>query len=659
MSFIILERWQVVIPNNTVWAWIILLCALIAAVVCFGAYRKLVKDLGKSLFYFFAISLTNILVVLLLLALYLPIEKINSLKKQDVLLTVGVNQQQIDNLALENINHIYFLASNNEIEHLSINHLNKQLLQLDAIEQLPVLTTNLAIYGDGLKAQQLSVLNHIAITFYPSKKITGVTELQWQKELIQGQLLVVKGQYQQGEKLETNAADKNYENSAKISDEIVEVALFDPFDKKITSQIVKNNEVFTLQAQPKAHGQFVYRLKVISRNGQVLSSEPVAISVEREQLVKLLIKQSAPSFETRQLKNWAAEQGALVVVQSQISRDKVISQIFNKPVDKSFTNSHDFNAEYLAFFDLLVIDGRGLLNLSSGELISLQQAVNDGLGVYIIADTDLISALSKGLVEQKNISLLNSIVASFSLPLEQTNDLKQTSQLFWQNNAIASLLPLLSASLNAQSSKVLVNGSNNRVIVAREQHGLGQVAISLLSQSYQLLTREQKLAYSQYWQHLISELSRTRTTAYWLASSNKKVNWVAEPTIECALVPTINDSDLAGKAPVFAEKFLLLTDLSNQNRYCGIYWSQHQGWSAFDLFDSHSNRIDKQWLYSYDKNDWRAWQQSIKQKNTREAVNSKTLEVKTTEPLNKNFIWIVLLLSLTVLWLEHKKRNHF
>ena len=45
----------------------------------------------------------------LLFALVLPIEKTKVAQQNDVLITAGINQQQVDSLLLENINTIYFL----------------------------------------------------------------------------------------------------------------------------------------------------------------------------------------------------------------------------------------------------------------------------------------------------------------------------------------------------------------------------------------------------------------------------------------------------------------------------------------------------------------------------------------------------------------------
>ena len=52
-----------------------------------------------------------------------------------------------------------------------------------------------------------------------------------------------------------------------------------------------------------------------------------------------MIKQSSPSFETRQLKSWAAEQGSMVVVQTHISKDKTITQKININSNGNVQNS--------------------------------------------------------------------------------------------------------------------------------------------------------------------------------------------------------------------------------------------------------------------------------------------------------------------------------
>jgi hypothetical protein len=63
------------------------------------------------------------------------------------------------------------------------------------------------------------------------------------------------------------------------------------------------------------------------------------------------------------------------------------------------------------------------------------------------------------------------------------------------------------------------------------------------------------------------------------------------------------------------------------------------------------------WFYAYAEQDWREWRQQqnqlITQKLTQQQ-STKQFEKQTLKSFNKVWIWVLLMLSMSMLWLERK-----
>ena len=658
MTFTFLDSWQLLIPTKS-WLWLFVLASLITLIISYGAYRNIVQLGAKPKRYFVYITSINVGVMLLLFALALPINKIGSQVQQTVLITPGVTQQQIESLNFNNIKEVYLLIDDNEINDsafkaVDLKSLPKGVITIKAIEQLPIdqqQMANLSIYGNGLTHQQLNLLENSSIDFYPSPKFLGLIEGSWQKELVLGQPFIVEGAYQQGEQNEPSTLAKH---------NIVEIALFDPFDKKVASERVKADEKFTLQTQIKTQGNFVYTLKVINNLEQVISQEHVAVSVKKDPLVKLLIRQSSPSFETRQLKNLLTEQGAMVVVQTQISKEKTISQKLNVRDNKSVINANNFDLALLAQFDLLVIDGRGLLGLSEHEVSVLIAAIEKGLGLYVMVDSSLIAALSKNLSAESSNDIgskaINTLLKGFSLSGADLKTHKEVQQLFWVNGSTMSPLKIMLATLNVEQGEVLVKGNQQQVIVATKQKVMGNIALSLFNQSYSLTRQEQALVYSQLWQYLIAKISRNNQQSYWLPQTKNTLNRTNVQSLQCAIA---TQSSVNVGQGVSSPQLYLSANIAEKHKVCGYIWPEQKGWMALELNDAKNQLLDHRWLYSYSYQDWATWQQSLTHKATKKAMSYAVAKsaINTSTPINKTVLWLLLFMGCTLLWLDHKSRR--
>ncbi|NQZ06190.1 MAG: hypothetical protein HRT35_03425, partial [Algicola sp.] len=274
--------------------------------------------------------------------------------------------------------------------NLSLKHSSNQTVVLDTEQRgdpAVILLNNpnlqtLAVKGYGLTAAQWQPFVGIQRVHLLPDLAAGPVELSWNRQLLLGNRFTLAGRYQN---IDSNA--------------IVTIKLLDPAGTVVSQIRVENHQTFQLTDTPKAMGSYHYRLNVVSEKNELLNDEVIPVVVSKAPAAKLLVVQSSPSFESKHLKNWASSLEASLLVLTTISKDKFITSSVN--MDEH--TPRKFTPQLLNDFDLLIMDGRALVNLSAVHQQWLNQAVDQGLGLYIIADDDLIKAAN-----------LPDIISSFS-----------------------------------------------------------------------------------------------------------------------------------------------------------------------------------------------------------------------------------------------------
>jgi hypothetical protein len=506
---------------------------------------------------------------------------------------------------------------------------------------------NLFVVGDGLNSSQWQNLQlvmgksftNVSVTFSASKPRLGLVDMSWPKELAVGQFVQIMGQLQGTD--EPLAADSIYQ-----------VNLLDPAGKIIQTTRVKPFERFALSFSAKSVGQWTYRLQLNqNNNSKVLADEPMAFSVTKPAKLKILIKQSSPSFETRQLKNWAAEFGSQVSILTQISQDKDIRQNINLSATELAQITAPFVDRTLDNFDWLVIDGRALLALKKQSMNALQAAVNRGLGVYIIADNELVSAWPVA-----SMDWLSDIDIQ---PLEVAN---YASTPIWPHSQIEQLMPLLKAKITAVKHTPLVQNNIAQTLVSLSHIGLGKVALSLINSTYGWQTAGLSEQYSHYWQSVIHQLARPKQSPYWLKTKPNSLRLVNQGQQKCLLGVTDPGVTVDKTNPL---PLILTQDLVQTEQHCLTIWPTKSGWHQLTWSENtglaapqNANQwsLDT-WLYAYSEKNWSVWQQAknhqssqniAQQQNTQQVVESSV------KSLDKSWLWGLLVLSMSLLWLERK-----
>ena len=194
----------------------------------------------------------------------------------------------------------------------------------------------------------------ISVTLKKGSAVTGLVSMRWQRQLNRGQWQRVSGVLQVAPA----------EAKGNLQQTLYHVYLKDPAGQVVAQQAVRDGETFELLVNVKTEGLWQYQLALAKASDDItVVEENLAFEVTRPSFAKLLIRQSAPSFETRHVKNWAVEQGAQVTVETQISKNRYISQHANYPQedrsDEKTAQVDSFDTlSTLNQYDLLIIDAR-------------------------------------------------------------------------------------------------------------------------------------------------------------------------------------------------------------------------------------------------------------------------------------------------------------
>ena len=595
-----------------------------------------------------AILLTNTVAALTVLGLAFDIQLTNNQASVTYLVTHGATTEQLEQIVQIDTQQAVFVLREAVI---SIN--NKNILDTATLIEIPSQLLsyqprfeNLHVVGDGLSLSQWQdmqllmgeAFNNISVRFSASTPRLGLINMSWPRELAIGQFIEVKGQLQGIDAL--------------AADHIYELNLLDPVGQRVDTIRLKASEHFSLSFPAKSMGQWVYRLQ-LSEPGvmQPLLDEPLAFSVTKPIPVRILIKQSAASFETRQLKNWAAQLGSQISVLTQISQTKDIRQNINLSAAQLAPITSPFTDQALIHFDWLIIDGRALLTLNAKQMTALKKATKNGLGVYIIADNALINAWPVPLLDWlPDIKIQPLDVASFSaIPR-------------WPHSKIEGVMPLAKAVITSANNSSLVQSNDAQILVSHSKVGLGHVAVSLINGTYGWQTSGLTGQYSHYWQSVIFGLARPRQAPYWLNAASDTLTWVNQHLQKCVLGATASGVTTYDQHP---RSLILTQDILQVEQRCLTIWPTNAGWQKL-AWTKHSvlaatpHKPDtsiETWFYAHAEQDWQEWRQVknqlISQKIAKQQ-NTQRFEKTSVKPLDKIWLWGLLVLSMSVLWLERK-----
>ena len=498
----------------------------------------------------------------------------------------------------------------------------------------PALDT-IELAGYGLTEEEwLTFPDDIRVDFKPLP-VNGFSGMRWQRTRLEGDALTISGYFRR-------------ENPEAV----VEIRLLDPAFDIIDETRLVSGQSFSLAAPIKARGHLEYTLQAMIGDS-LLSEQLVPVYVGSSPAMNIMVEQSAPSFETRYLKNYAAESGHRVTVNTQISRDKSITQTANLPDDTETT----FSPHTLAMQDVLIMDGRALINLPDTRKQWLVDAIEKGLGLLVMADSALLEgfdALKINLLPGFHLSAVTNLETSV-VPRSLADPARA-----WQDPQTAQPMKL-----SVDKGDVLIDDGPDRVLVAKTALGLGNIAISLLGHSHEWLSRGKRADWSGLWSSLISELARQPSKSVLLPQADTEFYRVSRRGSLCALssekdlVVSIRSADPDGNQATF--ELDLAADSLGSPRQCAYFWPHNDGWFQIQLLSGrHGPVLDHQAVYVFQAQQWLAQQRSERVYASRnKAANSASRAPveslkQISEPVDVFWPWLILILSATILWLERK-----
>ena len=179
----------------------------------------------------------------------------------------------------------------------------------------------------------------------------GVVVIDWQRHLMKGEQLVVKGRW-----MGTKAR-------------LLLMGMGEVLDSAVCS------DAFSLKAVPAQAGRAVYSLVAIA-GGDTVEREDIPVEVRAGRPLRVLLLAASPDFEHTFLVNWLSAEGDGVASRTMVSRDRYQTSFANMP-ERSLDV---LTPALLEEFDLVIADSGALSPVVSRRVREL------GIGLYIRKD---------------------------------------------------------------------------------------------------------------------------------------------------------------------------------------------------------------------------------------------------------------------------------
>lgn len=378
------------------------------------------------------------------------------------------------------------------------------------------------IAGNGLPSWALDLLPSKNYSFVPSSSPKGITAIESDEHIYAHRWNEIRGNYNGTDGIIKLRGPGGIDDSVKIS-----------------------SGPFTLSFFAKAPGRFNY--DIITNEG----TETLPLVIEPERSFNIIFLSNYPTFEMRYLKNFLASKGHRLSIRNQVSRGIYRFEFANKK-RRDGDNFKSITSNLLNTTDLLVMDERSWTSLTSSEQKNIQTAVNDGLGVLIIPESDKLKLISFKKNQQKD---------TVRVSLGRAGSLR---------------LPALS--LESQQSNSLLKSVDNRVVSGFIYSGKGKIGYQLLAETYQAGLQGKSEVYSALWVPLLEKVART-------LSNDLKLK-ITSPFPYYENEPVSFDIISSGKEPklkIDNIDFPLTEDVFVDDLWHGTTWLDGNKWHNFSL----------------------------------------------------------------------------
>jgi hypothetical protein len=479
----------------------------------------------------------------------------------------------------------------------------------------------LHLFGDGLEQADLTRLSGVSMVYHPSAIQTGIGEIAFPEKISLGGSMDVSGVL-------------TAESAGSVGNNPSWLRLETPSGKKDSVRVDSGVVRFRFSDTPREAGEFFYRLVYGTR------IETLAVQVVPPQKMSVLILESAPTFETKYLKQFFAQRGFRVVSRTTVTQKETRDDAINLP--------KEFQKAAVASYQLIITDMKRLASLTTDEARQLQTAVTERGAGILITDID-----SSAIRSQRVKALFPfSLVPLFD---EET----RRAELMW-NQTMTDEIGVEPFSISQDAGiKFIVRDKAGRGIAAVAPIGNGRVGFSLVSASYEWQLAGKETSYAAYWSQVVSELT-----------SDLSEQWRYEPLMFCDKPSRfmLSTDSLQPKLITDGDTVGMVQDTRDARLWHGTIWFTSSGWKRISQGGAADERV-----YVYERTAWRGVQQAATQSVTRrammlrranritESLTSDTASIKSAieSDVPPNPVWTALLFGLFLiaaayLWVEGK-----
>lgn len=540
-----------------------------------------------SIIVFFAIA--SLMLILLKPAITIPSES-----KKTVLLSKDYAPQQLDSLKKKH------------------KRLSVQLYKPNSPIFKETNSDSVFILGQGIEPYDFWQLKDNNVSYLGKEKLSGIISFEYDAENMVGEELIGNGRYKRptkGKKLFLEGPGNVILDSVSLN--------------------TGEEQGFSLQTRLKVKGRFLYTLIEKDEKGNILSKNPIPVTVGESTVLKVLIVNGFPTFETKYLKNYLAEMGHQVMLRSQLTKGKYKYEYLNmskKPLTK-------LDEKSLKPFDLLIIDAVSLKNMSKVSRKNLESAIRKhGLGVLVQSDV--------------NYFRFSVNPGAFNFIADNQNKVKLEAV---STKSLPKYLFYFKDDFGFQNIHVT---DTNKIISGFKYVGTGRVGATTLLNTYELLLAGNTNSYQKIWSDIISNISNKQLPKTdWeypglLADKDQPFQFGLRTIV--SLPTIINDLDY---------QIPIKEDFDISSFWKGTTYPQQNGWNTLKV------QQDSTSVLSYFVMDSTHWQSRRKydlitqnRRNfSRGQQNTKSTFYK--EPINPLPFFVFFIICIGYLWLAPKIEN--
>ncbi len=537
-----------------------------------------------------------------------------------VLLTPDYQEENLDSLSQRKDSlRIFYLEEDRE----SLTEQGETIASLTVLPKMAPRLRQLYVLGKGVPAYELPFLDHYDTYFLANQEVKGLSSFVFPENGKVDEPLTLAGTYHPKQK---DSLWLYLKNPGGTADSVLCVN--------------QDTIYFSLTDRPKEAGKFLYQFVVKNAKDEILQKEIIPLKIAEKTIFKVLVLNSSPQFETKYLKNWLAESGYPVVIQTQISKNKYKEEFLNQS-----PTSFALNTSFLQKQDLLICDAAYLGSLDAYALGQIRQAVEEGLGLLIQLGERANSALP--LLQSFGFQLL---------PLARTE-----ATLAGQNFDLSGKIELETAPyrfVKKVGIQGLTQAENGETLAAAQIWGWGQIGVSLLAQTYPMQLQEQTDLYAAYWTRILNVLARASNRAYdWQVASSPILQHA--PTI-ITLNSSQTPSEIKVQAPSGQETNLYSRQSPHLSEHWQVqFWPREIGWHQLYLAEDSTSSWS---FYVQAPAAWRElrhnrrlqtnlWWQLGRTKTNPTGENIAYLRLQIIPPW---VFYLIFLVAVGLLWIETK-----